>query len=162
MEETRMSGEWRHILTTTDFSPLSENAFPEALRLAQLIGENKAKITLLNILSDVSASVMPYAFGSAVIDASGIMERAQKEAEQKIESYKENFFKGFQVDTTICRSTQPPHREVLNYIGKNEVDILVLSTQGRSGVSRILMGSVAEKIIRESPCPVLLVPNDNE
>jgi nucleotide-binding universal stress UspA family protein len=47
--------------------------------------------------------------------------------------------------------------EILDYASKNKVDIIVMSTHGRSGVSRWVVGSVADKIIRHAPMPVLIV-----
>ena len=47
--------------------------------------------------------------------------------------------------------------EILDYASKNQVDLIVMSTHGRSGISRWVMGSVAEKIMRHSPIPVLMV-----
>ncbi len=48
--------------------------------------------------------------------------------------------------------------EILNYIDKNGVDVVVLSSHGRSGISRWLLGSTADKLLRRSPVPVFLVP----
>ena len=45
--------------------------------------------------------------------------------------------------------------EILNYVRKQNIDLLVMGTVGRTGLSRILIGSVAEKVIREAPCSVI-------
>lgn len=47
---------------------------------------------------------------------------------------------------------------ILDYAEKNGVDIIVMSSHGRSGVTRVLMGSTADKVLRRSPVPVFLVP----
>jgi nucleotide-binding universal stress UspA family protein len=60
--------------------------------------------------------------------------------------------------TTVVRSGQPAD-EILDYIQKNGVDIVVMSSQGKTGVSKWLLGSVAEKVVRNSPVPVYLVPS---
>lgn len=48
--------------------------------------------------------------------------------------------------------------EIIRYAGDREIDLIVMGTHGRGGVSHLLMGSVAEKVIRSGACPVLVVP----
>lgn len=51
--------------------------------------------------------------------------------------------------------------EIIDYIKQQEIDLVVMGTHGRSGIEHILIGSVAEKVVRKSPCPVLTVrPKD--
>ena len=47
--------------------------------------------------------------------------------------------------------------EILNYIKNNNIDLIVISTHGRSGLNKFLLGSVAEKVIRRSDCPVFTI-----
>ena len=55
-----------------------------------------------------------------------------------------------------------PAIEVVKYAQENKVDLVVVGTLGRSGLSRFLLGSTAEKIIRTAPCPVLVVRQPEE
>lgn len=50
-----------------------------------------------------------------------------------------------------------PYRGVINYAKSHEIDLIVISTHGRTGLMHLLMGSVAENIVREAPCPVLTI-----
>ena len=50
-----------------------------------------------------------------------------------------------------------PHREIVKYAQENEIDLVVIATHGRTGLAHMLMGSVAERIVRLSPVPVLAV-----
>ena len=50
-----------------------------------------------------------------------------------------------------------PFREIIAYARENTIDLIVVATHGRGGLSWVLMGSTAEKIVRKSPCPVLTV-----
>lgn len=59
----------------------------------------------------------------------------------------------------ICDQGNPADL-ILAYAEKNDIDLIVLGTHGRTGVSRALMGSVAERVTRTAPCPVLTVPRD--
>ena len=54
-------------------------------------------------------------------------------------------------------TSESPAREIANYANEHKVDLLVIGTHGRSGISRMLIGSVAEKVVRLAPCPVLTV-----
>lgn len=55
-----------------------------------------------------------------------------------------------------------PHEEILELVGDSDIDLIVMGTEARTGVDRFLLGSVAEKVIRESPVPVLTVTPDAE
>jgi nucleotide-binding universal stress UspA family protein len=50
-----------------------------------------------------------------------------------------------------------PHAEIVRYARDKEIDLIVLATHGRTGLSHVLMGSVAENVVRTAPCPVLTV-----
>jgi nucleotide-binding universal stress UspA family protein len=62
---------------------------------------------------------------------------------------------GLDVTTEIGEGV--PHEEILQYITTRGIDLVVMGTKGRSGVDRVLMGSVAERVVRHSPVPVLTV-----
>jgi len=51
-----------------------------------------------------------------------------------------------------------PAKEIIEYSSNNDVDLIIMSTHGRSGVSRIVFGSVADKVIRQTEVPILLKP----
>lgn len=61
------------------------------------------------------------------------------------------------VETTTVVRNGTPHEEILEYTRENDVDLIVLGTHGRSGLSRALLGSVAERVIRQADRPVLVV-----
>lgn len=60
--------------------------------------------------------------------------------------------------TTVVQVGQAPER-ILEYVEKNNVDLVVLSSHGRGGVSRWFIGSAADRVLRRSPVPVVLVPS---
>ena len=65
---------------------------------------------------------------------------------------------GLTVTTEISEGV--PHEEILQYITTHGIDLVVMGTKGRSGVDRVLMGSVAERVVRHSPVPVLTVRDE--
>ena len=62
---------------------------------------------------------------------------------------------GVEHTRTMARGT--PHSSILNHAEKGPCDLIVMGTHGRTGVSHFLLGSVAEKVVRHAPCPVLTV-----
>ena len=61
------------------------------------------------------------------------------------------------------RISNAPAQEIVDYAADIHADLIVVGTHGRSGVSRLLMGSVAEHVVRSAPCPVLVVrPSEHE
>jgi nucleotide-binding universal stress UspA family protein len=62
---------------------------------------------------------------------------------------------GMTITRTVLTGT--PFLEVIRYARENEIDLIVIGTHGRSGLVHVLMGSVAERIVRKAPCPVLTV-----
>ena len=63
---------------------------------------------------------------------------------------------GLSVVTEIAEGN--PHEEILEYVSERGIDVVVMGTHGRSGIDRMVMGSVAERVNRRSPVPVLTVP----
>jgi K+-sensing histidine kinase KdpD len=55
-----------------------------------------------------------------------------------------------------------PAAEIVRYAERNRIDLIVVGTHGRSGVTRALLGSVAERVVRTAPCPVLTVPRERQ
>jgi nucleotide-binding universal stress UspA family protein len=52
-----------------------------------------------------------------------------------------------------------PHEFIIQEAKEKEIDLIVMGTHGKSGIKRVLMGSVAQNVIGHAPCPVLVVPN---
>lgn len=64
------------------------------------------------------------------------------------------------VEGTIAQGT--PHRAILDYVQEYDIDMVVMGTHGRTGLDRLLLGSVTEKVVRMSPVPVLTVSRPPE
>ena len=66
------------------------------------------------------------------------------------------------VPVVIASTAGDPAEEIVRYAMAHDIDLIVLGTHGRTGLSRALLGSVAERVIRTAPCPVLAVPARQE
>jgi nucleotide-binding universal stress UspA family protein len=144
---------YKKILVPLDGSKLSEHAL-EHLRM--IVGAPKVPRVVL--LRTVERVVIPRTGGpNAVQQALEAREKANTDAKNYLNKLAEQLEKeGMSVKTVITHGM--PADDILNYATKNKVDLIIMSTHGRSGISRWLFGSVAEKVIRHSTVPVLISP----
>ncbi len=135
----------KNILLATDFSPCSEAALPYALSVARRYG---AKLYAAHVLTpDVHPLVPPASWESLA----ELVERQMESEAQRLDEQ----LKGIPHELVFRAGDI---WEVLSdTIEKNEIDLLVVGTHGRTGVQKLLMGSVAEEIYRQAARPVLTV-----
>src|SRR5579883_2517868 len=140
----------RRILVATDFSRCAQSALDLAIQLA---AANKATIELFHVFT------IPTWIGPAreVFAADGAtiagIERVVKEGLAKERARVES--SGVRVTTAHAEGAPIPE-VILGRAREVEADLLVMGTHGRSGVKRLLLGSVAERVLRAAPCPVLV------
>lgn len=137
------------ILVPTDLSENAEEALDYACELARTLG---AKVHLLNVLTVpvVGVPELGMALTSTMIDT---MVKDNKNALDQLASRKANLA---DIAPTILRTGDA--RDVINQTAKEiGADLIVVGTHGRRGVTRVLLGSVAETVVRTAPCPVLTV-----
>ncbi|NLY00177.1 MAG: universal stress protein [Rhodopirellula sp.] len=136
------------ILLPSDFSELSSEATKYACGLAEQFAAE------LHVLHVQESLIVPE-YGLA-IDWTELMQEAKKSADAKIRSILgPEWSEGRAVVTAVVEGT--PFVEIIRYAREHAIDLIVMGTHGRSGVAHMLMGSVAEKVVRKSPCPVLTV-----
>ena len=139
----------RHILHATDFSKASRPAFATALELAKRDG---ARLSLLHVL------VPPSPFIGDELPASylELQARARREAERHLAAAVDKAKRaGVRVQATLVEGV--PAEKIVRAARRQEPDMVVIGTHGRTGLGRIFMGSVAERILQRAPCPVLTV-----
>ncbi len=146
------------ILVPLDGSPLAE----QVLRHVQAIVECRdAEIHLLSVapVVDNSSSAMLYPLhspGRQFVDAG----REQERIEAELLLYLQDVGRDLeQAGATVRRVVRfgSPADEILLYAFKHEIELIAMSTHGRSGWARWAYGSVADRVLREASCPVLLV-----
>jgi nucleotide-binding universal stress UspA family protein len=144
----------RRILCSVDFSRFSQHALQQATALAREFG---AELTVLH-----AAAVAPVT-SLAPIGAPLALEPARLAPEERraIAAHLRDFIAdagapGGAVLTQIVE--QDPVAAIIDTAGRWPADLIVMGTHGRSGFERVLLGSVAEKVLRKAPCPVLTVP----
>jgi nucleotide-binding universal stress UspA family protein len=139
----------RNVLFATDFSATSEAALPYAAAICRRFG---ATLHAVHVLSE--ASLLMMTGGVDYVSMGTIYDDARNEAKERLEHI------GDCLEGVPHRS-YVRHGQVWNnlecIIGENEIDLIVLGTHGRTGLGKLLLGSVAEDILRHAACPVLTV-----
>ncbi len=144
----------KNILVPTDFSAASKQALRYACGLADAFG---ASLHLLHATENpfVRGGYMefyappPDLFAQLERDALKLLETSLTDEER--ERYNV---------VLVCR-TGAPAEEILDYLAEQKnIDLVVMGTHGRRAIARLLMGSVAERVVRAAPCPVLTIRPD--
>lgn len=137
----------RRVLAPTDFSDASETALRHAKEIALTYG---AEIDLLHVVDNATT---PPIYGSSSFEFP--RQEAIEEAESALADLARDVI-GIEHAVAEVASGHPV-QSILDYVEENEVDLLVMATHGRTGLDRLLIGSVAERVLRTSPVPVFLV-----
>jgi nucleotide-binding universal stress UspA family protein len=135
----------KNILFATDFSPAADTAIPFALQIARSYGA-KVYGVHVNPYNDYTA-VAPEAWA-------GMVEAAERETKENTERLNEQL-KSVEHEAVIGQGNIS--EAISKLIKEKEIDLVVVGTRGRTGLEKALLGSVAEQILRQAPCPVLTV-----
>jgi nucleotide-binding universal stress UspA family protein len=144
----------KNVLVATDFSPVSDTALVYGRALARTFD---ATLHVLHVVDNLGAR-LSYA------DAS-LAGFAPPELQAEIEQSARKSLDAFVTDTDrrelratpVLRVNNSTAKEIAEYAKEASIDIIVIGATGRGAVDRMLMGSVADKVIRRAPCPVLTV-----
>ncbi len=156
-----MNAKYENLLVTTDLSDFSTVAFDHVSQLLSLIGQDKAKVTVLKVFEDFTASDGTTVPGRSVIQASGVMNQSYQKSQDELKTLCSKHFGSFPVQQEIIRTAKSPAQAIIDYASEKKIDLIVMSSTGRSKLSKFLLGSTAERVLRAAPCPVLLVPSTN-
>ena len=144
---------FKSIVLTTDLSENAEAAAPYALELAAKFGST---VHLVHVFEDVLYTGI-LADGSMGYNPALWLEETEKERKKRVQVLASSIEAPDNVRIIPHYLRGNPITEVLNFAKMNDVDCIVISTHGRTGFTHLLFGSVAEKIVRTSPCPVLTI-----
>ena len=138
--------EIRTILVPVDFSKPAEQAMNYALRLARIFGSQIRLLHVIEASTVVTDSMTWVDFYSQVKAVTQpMLENLAKTIRQA----------GVQVKADLVRGTA--YAEIVKQARRHRVDLIVIGTHGRTGLQHLMMGSVAERVVRMAPCPVLSI-----
>lgn len=142
---------YKKILIATDGSDNAKKAIFSGMNLAELLG---AKIYAVCVLPTHPSSSMP--IGSRMmrweVPFDVMREEGTKAVNEVVEVAKING-----VDAEAVLLEGHPSEEIIRYAQDNDIDLIVMGTLGKTGLTRLLLGSVAENVLRHSPVEVLVV-----
>jgi nucleotide-binding universal stress UspA family protein len=141
----------KKILLATDFSDASAAAAAYARVLADAFS---GSIHVLHVLEDLAA----HAWTTEVYVAAlpGVHEEMERQARERLEAVFSPEERARYRVTTVLR-TGSPFVEIVRYAREESMDLIVLGTHGRGPIAHMLLGSVAERVVRKAHCPVLTV-----
>lgn len=142
----------KQILLPTDFSECSAEATKYACSLAE---QFQAELHLLHVVEQLGSTI-----SEAVTEMASAFEDYLEVAEAKALSklgqvLDPAWVKGKKV--TLGTRVGSPFVNIIEYAKEHQIDLIVIGTHGRTGLSHVLIGSVAERVVRMAPCPVLTV-----
>lgn len=140
------------ILVPTDFSPHADRALEFAVELAKSQG---AALHLAHVLDVLPYTTLP---GGVPLYDPSMVARAREELVKSLTIAKERLSKAgvTRVETTLIEGQ--PQREIVYLAEQIPAQLIVMGTHGRSGLAHAFLGSVAERVVRKAPCPVITVP----
>ncbi len=143
---------YRRILWPTDLSRLARTALPHALQLA---AGSKGELVIVHVLPTVAAYVSPELAGLPWDQ----IDRANRLIGKRKLDRMTNAIKAEHPELRVHNvlATGVVSEEVLRVARRLRCGLIVLATHGRTGLKHVLMGSVAENVVRRAPCPVLIV-----
>lgn len=140
------------IVVPIDFSSCSREGLQYAIGFAKEFG---ARIILLH------ATYLGYIYsseGTALYDIPGLQEAARKNAERQMRKLVRTVnFGGVKFETVFTEGS--PALDICAFARDHDVDVIITSTHGLTGLEHVLIGSIAEKLVRDAPCSVLVVPS---
>ena len=134
------------ILVAVDGSVFSDAAVDQAISLGGICNSQIFVIGVVDLYPE-QLEVAP-----------ALVEKMSAEVRQNTEKAKQKIDEAHIPCETIIRMGGKPHEFIVREAKERGIDLIVMGTHGRTGIKRLLMGSVAQNVIGHAPCPVLVVP----
>ncbi len=141
----------KNILCPVDFSTPSDISVQHAESLASLFG---ARLYLLHVIEHLHGDEH---YMILMLTPQEIAEKMKKEAEKQLNNLAKKIKKELKVMIEVREGKA--FVEIVKAAGEKNIDLIVMGSHGRTGLSHVLIGSVAERVVRKAQCPVLIVKN---
>ena len=134
------------LMVATDGSKYSESAIREAISLAKICSSNLIAVSVVKTNLEFD-SVLPQ-----------FVEKAEQDAIKHLESVKAQAAKEGVSCITIVSRSEEPYEDIVRHASKNNVDMIIMGTHGKTEMKRLMMGSVTALVIGHAPCKILVLP----
>jgi nucleotide-binding universal stress UspA family protein len=150
----------KKILAPTDLSPFSANGVRYAFNLARALG---AEVILAHAVStrEFMSHATSLKITSSGAETNDLLGKLLEVHEQPLQKFMEEQLVSVGVDLNVQPIVEmgDAHSLIVKWASDKAVDLIVMSTHGRSGLPRMILGSVTEKVLRSASCPVLAIPS---
>lgn len=146
--------EWKKICCAVDFGDPSRVALDQAAALAHRF---EAELRLIHVVA-----LPPSSADQALVTSSTLADVQVKQDEEMLARWRAEAEKRARRPVRTRLLTGDPATEILRDAREEHCDLVVVGTHGRTGVTRLVLGSVAERVARRSPCAVLVVHDSAE
>ena len=145
---------YRKILVPIDFSEHSRKTVAFATRFAS---HYKATLQLLHVFEIPDYAATPYGRREQTCNPlKSQLDAAEQDAREKLTAFENELLKlGFKVEAYL--RVGYPFDEIVQMANHLDVDLIIIGSHGHTGITRLLVGSTAERVVERAPCPVLVV-----
>jgi universal stress protein A len=141
---------FKHVLTTTDLSPESFSAVQYAAHLAEGQG---AKLSIIHVVHSISLAYTDFV---PPVDMVNVEQAIEKAARERLEHWVHRHIKRpAKVELVLAKGVVD--EAICKHAEKAKASVIVIATHGRKGLGHLVLGSVAERVARNAPCPVLVI-----
>jgi nucleotide-binding universal stress UspA family protein len=143
---------FKKILIATDGSKRTQNAVQTGLEVARV---RQSKVYAVYVVDTVTFTSVPMD-----VTWENMYQLLKEEGEEAAGRVKADAGPGMEVETYVLEGN--PALEITKFAKDHDCDLIVVGTLGKSGIDRLLLGSVAEKVVRIAPCPVLVIRSQKQ
>jgi len=140
----------KRILVATDFGEAAEVALTYGRELARRFG---ARLEVLHVCDNAIAR--GFGVDGFTVDFSGLQREIEAAARRQLDALIDEKDRATLSARAILTVSSSPALAIVEYAKRSNADLILMGTRGRDGVAHLLMGSVAERVVRIAPCPVL-------
>jgi nucleotide-binding universal stress UspA family protein len=149
------------ILVPHDSSELADSVLPEVLSIVSAFSPKVILVQVVDSLFQINAKLAPtnsFSSGYVISELAEEVQTAEHQAANKNLEHLKKRLHDFGISNIKIHILEGyPGDEIVKLAKKTQTDLIIMSTHGRSGLGRVLMGSVADQVIHQSHCPVLVV-----
>lgn len=150
---------YSNILVPVDRGITTKSAAVDEAR--QLAKNFNATLHGLNVCFEERYTSEMYEIRQEVVESDSDSSDSEEEMTEAINGF-ESYLKDADIESTTAVRTGDSADEILNYAETEDIDLIVMMTHGRSGIERLVLGSVTESTLRHAPCPVLSISDSKQ
>ena len=145
----------KNILVPTDFSKFSDAALNQAADIAAQYGSSIYLLHVLGMSEQIQQCAVDYCLNAEVVKQ--LEKETLKAAKEKVKKEAAAIVKSKKVKVAFDIKKGSPAETILHEEKANKIDLIVIASHGKSGISKQLLGSVTDKVVKGAKCPVVVV-----